>query len=87
MEHMYFLADPIAALEEMEERVPIIRDPGDDFYSRQEKRDCLSGYMNKLVNLSAWMALTQTLPWRFVQMILIDVLIIWKAFSKTASAD
>ena len=48
MEHMYFLTDPIAALEEMEERVPIIRDPGDDFYSRQEKKDCLSGYMNKL---------------------------------------
>ena len=43
MEHMYFLTDPIAALEEMEERVPIIRDPGDDFYSRQEKKGLLVG--------------------------------------------
>ena len=43
MEHMYFLTDPIAELEEMEERVPIIRDPGDDFYSRQEKKGLLVG--------------------------------------------
>ena len=43
MEHMYFLTDPIQELEEMEERVPIIRDPGDDFYSRQEKKGLLVG--------------------------------------------
>ena len=43
MEHMYFLTDPIKELEEMEERVPIIRDPGDDFYSRQEKKGLLVG--------------------------------------------
>ena len=43
MEHMYFLTDPIPALEAMEERVPIIRDPGDDFYSRQEKKGLLVG--------------------------------------------
>ena len=43
MEHMYFLTDPIAALEEREERVPIIRCPGDDFYSRQEKKGLLVG--------------------------------------------
>ena len=43
MEHMYFLTDPIKELEEMEERVPIIRDPGDDFYSRQEKNGLLVG--------------------------------------------
>ena len=43
MEHMYFLTDPIAQLEEMDTRVPIIRDPGDDFYSRQEKKGLLVG--------------------------------------------
>lgn len=43
MEHMYFLTDPIAELESMDKRVPIIRDPGDDFYSRQEKNGLLVG--------------------------------------------
>ena len=43
MEHMYFLTDPIKQLEEMDERVPIIRCPGDDFYSRQEKKGLLVG--------------------------------------------
>ena len=43
MEHMYFLTDPIAQLEAMDKRVPIIRDPGDDFYSRQEKNGLLVG--------------------------------------------
>ena len=43
MEHMYFLTDPIPELEAMENRVPIIRDPGDDFYSRQEKKGLLVG--------------------------------------------
>ncbi len=43
MEHMYFLTDTIAQLESLEFRVPIIRDPGDDFYSRQEKKGLLVG--------------------------------------------
>ena len=43
MEHMYFLTEPIPALEEMDRRVPILRDPGDDFYSRQEKTGLLVG--------------------------------------------
>ena len=43
MEHQYFLTEPIAALEAMDKRVPIIRDPGDDFYSRQEKHGLLVG--------------------------------------------
>jgi len=43
MEHMYFLTDPLPALEAMDTRVPIIRDPGDDFYSRQEKQGLLVG--------------------------------------------
>ncbi len=43
MEHMYFLTDTIAELEAMDKRVPIIRDPGDDFYSRQEKNGLLVG--------------------------------------------
>ena len=43
MEHMYFLTEPIAEIEALDFRVPIIRDPGDDFYSRQEKTGLLVG--------------------------------------------
>ena len=43
MEHMYFLTEPIDAIEQLDQRVPIIRDPGDDFYSRQEKTGLLVG--------------------------------------------
>ena len=43
MEHMYFLTEAIPEIEQLEFRVPIIRDPGDDFYSRQEKKGLLVG--------------------------------------------
>jgi len=43
MEHMYFLTESIAEIEQLDYRVPIIRDPGDDFYSRQEKNGLLVG--------------------------------------------
>ncbi len=43
MEHMYFLTDTMPELEALDFRVPIIRDPGDDFYSRQEKHGLLVG--------------------------------------------
>ncbi len=43
MEHMYFLTDTLPELETLDFRVPIIRDPGDDFYSRQEKQGLLVG--------------------------------------------
>lgn len=43
MEHMYFLTEPLPELEALDHRVPIIRDPGDDFYSRQEKHGLLVG--------------------------------------------
>lgn len=43
MEHMYFLTDTIPAIAALGHRVPIIRDPGDDFYSRQEKLGLLVG--------------------------------------------
>jgi len=43
MEHMYFLTDTLPELEALDSRVPIIRDPGDDFYSRQEKLGLLVG--------------------------------------------
>jgi dimethylglycine dehydrogenase len=43
MEHMYFLTDTIAAITALDHRLPIIRDPGDDFYSRQEKQGLLVG--------------------------------------------
>ncbi len=43
MEHMYFLTDSLPELAELESRVPIIRDPADDFYCRQEKQGLLVG--------------------------------------------
>jgi dimethylglycine dehydrogenase len=43
MEHMYFLTDTMPELEALDFRVPIIRDPGDDFYTRQEKSGLLVG--------------------------------------------
>ncbi|MFT5598088.1 MAG: dimethylglycine dehydrogenase [Chitinophagales bacterium] len=43
MEHMYFLTDTMPELEALNFRVPIIRDPGDDFYCRQEKNGLLVG--------------------------------------------
>lgn len=43
MEHQYFLTEPIAELEALDHRVPLIRDPLDDFYSRQEKQGLLVG--------------------------------------------
>jgi dimethylglycine dehydrogenase len=43
MEHMYFLTEPMPELEALDFQVPVIRDPGDDFYSRQEKKGLLVG--------------------------------------------
>lgn len=43
MEHQYFLTEPIPELESLGHRVPLIRDPLDDFYSRQEKFGLLVG--------------------------------------------
>lgn len=44
MEHQYMLTEPIQALEEIDYRVPLIRCPTDDFYSRQEKKGLLIGF-------------------------------------------
>ena len=43
MEHMYFLTEAIPEIEALDFQVPIIRDPFDDFYSRQEKKGLLVG--------------------------------------------
>lgn len=43
MEHMYFLTDDMPELEALDYQVPVIRDPKDDFYSRQEKKGLLVG--------------------------------------------
>ncbi|MEM7173581.1 MAG: FAD-dependent oxidoreductase [Pseudomonadota bacterium] len=43
MEHQYFLTEPLPELEALDHRVPLIRDPLDDFYSRQEKKGLLVG--------------------------------------------
>ncbi len=43
MEHMYFLTEDLPALQELDYQVPVIRDPHDDFYSRQEKKGLLVG--------------------------------------------
>ncbi|HSF95018.1 MAG TPA: FAD-dependent oxidoreductase, partial [Thermohalobaculum sp.] len=44
MEHQYFLTEPIPAIEALDRRVPLIRCPTDDFYSRQEKQGLLVGF-------------------------------------------
>ena len=44
MEHQYFLSEPIAEIEALDIRVPLIRCPTDDFYSRQEKNGLLLGF-------------------------------------------
>jgi len=43
MEHMYFLTDTLPELEALDFQVPVIRDPMNDFYSRQEKKGLLVG--------------------------------------------
>jgi dimethylglycine dehydrogenase len=44
MEHQYMLTEPIPAIEALDYRVPLIRCPTDDFYSRQEKNGLLVGF-------------------------------------------
>ncbi len=43
MEHQFFLTEELPELAELGHRVPLIRDPGDDFYSRQEHHGLLVG--------------------------------------------
>ena len=43
MEHQFFLTEELPELEALGRRVPLIRDPGDDFYSRQEHHGLLVG--------------------------------------------
>ncbi len=44
MEHQYFLTEPIPQIEALDRRVPLLRCPTDDFYSRQEKNGLLVGF-------------------------------------------
>ncbi|MFK7994421.1 MAG: FAD-dependent oxidoreductase [Granulosicoccus sp.] len=44
MEHQYFLTDPIDSLQQSDQRVPLLRCPITDFYSRQEKDGLLIGF-------------------------------------------
>jgi len=43
MQHQYFLTEELPELKELGRRVPLLRDPGDDFYSRQEHHGLLVG--------------------------------------------
>ncbi len=43
MEHQFFLTEELPELAELGHRVPLLRDPGDDFYSRQEHHGLLVG--------------------------------------------
>ena len=52
MEHQYFLTEPIPELEALDHRVPLLRDPLDDFYSRQEKKGLLVGIYEQ--NCKTW---------------------------------
>ena len=44
MEHQYFLTDPIEAIQQHDKRMPLLRCPISDFYSRQEKDGLLIGF-------------------------------------------
>lgn len=44
MEHQYFLTEPIQAIADCPHRMPLIRCPISDFYSRQEKQGLLVGF-------------------------------------------
>lgn len=44
MEHQYFLTDPIEQIKERDRRLPLLRCPISDFYSRQEKDGLLIGF-------------------------------------------
>ena len=44
MEHQYFLTEPMPEIEALDHRVPLLRCPIDDFYSRQEKQGLLVGF-------------------------------------------
>ena len=44
MEHQYFLTEPIEAIQQAGHRMPLIRCPISDFYSRQEKTGLLVGF-------------------------------------------
>ncbi len=44
MEHQYFLTEPIQQIIDFGKRVPLLRCPIDDFYSRQEKQGLLVGF-------------------------------------------
>jgi len=44
MEHQYFLTDPIDAIKDSGQRMPLLRCPISDFYSRQEKDGLLIGF-------------------------------------------
>ena len=52
MEHQYLLTEPIAEIEALDFRVPLIRCPTDDFYSRQEKNGLLVGFYEQ--NCRTW---------------------------------
>ncbi len=43
MEHQFFVTEEIPEIAALDRRVPLIRDPGDDFYSRQEHNGLLVG--------------------------------------------
>jgi len=40
MEHMYFVTEPIPALVEVSDRLPMVRCPRDKFYMRQGQDAC-----------------------------------------------
>lgn len=44
MEHQYFLTEPIQAIADADHRMPLLRCPISDFYSRQEKDGLLVGF-------------------------------------------
>ena len=43
MEHQYLVTEPVPELEAMDDKVPLVRDPDDSYYLRQEKHGLILG--------------------------------------------
>jgi dimethylglycine dehydrogenase len=54
MEHQYFVTEPIPAIAEAGHRMPLLRCPISDYYSRQEKGGLLSASTSRTAGPGAW---------------------------------
>ena len=81
MEHMYFLTDNLPEIEALDYQVPVIRDPGDDFYSRQEKQGLLVGVYEQGCKTFGMDGIDPAFTRRCVRRIWIAASTTWSVFS------